>query len=90
MQGWAKAGGGFSSWQVFLVGENDVSCDTRLLGDLRRIGERVDTQLLGAGMGYCLTLKDVFNEEVASLAAQKRCIIRVCLACKGQEFVHAL
>ncbi len=25
--GWAKADGGFSSWQVFLVGENDVSCD---------------------------------------------------------------
>lgn len=57
MQGWAKAGGGFSSWQVFLVGENDVSCDTQLLGDLRRIGERVDTQLLGAGMG--LPLRDV-------------------------------
>ena len=23
----AKIDGGFSSWQVFLVGENDVSCD---------------------------------------------------------------
>ncbi len=50
--GWAKADGGFSSWQVFLVGENDVSCDTQLLGVLRRIGEQVDTHLLGAGISF--------------------------------------
>jgi hypothetical protein len=58
MQGWAKAGGSFSSWQVFLVGENNVSCDTQLLGDLRRIGEQVDTHFLGAGMGLTLRERD--------------------------------
>ena len=80
MYGWAKAGAG--------VPCGVSCCDTQLLGDLRRIGERVDTHLLGAGIGLTLRGERGFK-EVAVVAGRKRCI-SISQAYEEQELVFVI